>query len=366
MIGTSGSDASIPSYTGLKPPKVSFNSGGSHTVRLIITDSCGMDTAFQPVHCVEVNADAGNDTTLCVGDTLRMGSTPVSDQDYNWSPGSDLSDLLSANPYLFFKGKGKYVLRVTDVFSGCVGIDTIEIGELKRPEFDLGRDTTICSGDSIRFDLSPYNYDLTWHTGSTSDTYTTHSDALVWVRAKTNFCEFTDSLSIDYKQGPEKVWSKDTTICEDGTLALSAKNPGSTYSWRHNNSTQNEVIVSGEGTYFVEVSNECGTLVDSIYVKQIDCDCFGFIPNVFTPNGDELNETFRPVVTCPLKDFHMDIYNRWGELLFTSEEFELGWDGTYQNWIVPEGVYFWILTYKGYENGHEMPRRLSGTVTVLR
>jgi len=73
-----------------------------------------------------------------------------------------------------------------------------------------------------------------------------------------------------------------------------------------------------------------------------------FIANSFTPNGDEINQTFQPVFVSGFDpfDYVMTIYNRWGEVIFETHDVDRGWDGTYGGEIVPDGSYLWKIVLK--------------------
>ena len=89
-----------------------------------------------------------------------------------------------------------------------------------------------------------------------------------------------------------------------------------------------------------------------------------YVPNAFTPDGDNYNNTFFPETYGLAKDgYHMQIFNRWGEVIFESFEEQKGWDGTYQRTPVKEGVYTWVIYYKTLDN---QVHKLVGHVTVLR
>ncbi len=80
-----------------------------------------------------------------------------------------------------------------------------------------------------------------------------------------------------------------------------------------------------------------------------DFDPTLFVPNSFTPNGDEVNDRFG-VYAGSIKQFHMAIYNRWGAKLFETSDMKATWDGTYQGKPVPDGVYVVLIDYKDYKN----------------
>ncbi len=90
------------------------------------------------------------------------------------------------------------------------------------------------------------------------------------------------------------------------------------------------------------------------------------IPNVFSPNFDGMNDGFNIVGGC-ITSINKKIYNRWGQLLFESNQIAEEWDGkTRAGEQVPEGTYFYIFTVSMNENGDESSEIFKGTVTLLR
>ena len=105
-----------------------------------------------------------------------------------------------------------------------------------------------------------------------------------------------------------------------------------------------------------------GCIDSTISYLQVRAMILFYIPNTFTPDGDQFNQTFQPVFYSGFDpyDFHIAIFNRWGEVIWESFDATVGWDGTYGNrGLVEDGVYTWQLDFKGeYEdirylhNGH--------------
>ena len=87
-----------------------------------------------------------------------------------------------------------------------------------------------------------------------------------------------------------------------------------------------------------------------IYQQKITIldDIIYYIPNTFTPNGDELNNTFQPVFYSGFdpQNYYFAIYNRWGEVVFESFNPAYGWDGTYNNKIIETATYVWKVQFK--------------------
>jgi len=100
--------------------------------------------------------------------------------------------------------------------------------------------------------------------------------------------------------------------------------------------------------------------MDSVTVVVIP-----YIPNAFTPNGDGLNDFFRILGTPPenITEFHFQIFNRWGEVVFSTSDIEEPWDGTVNGSPAPEGVYVWVIYYKD-NSKHVVTSK--GTLTLFR
>ena len=90
-----------------------------------------------------------------------------------------------------------------------------------------------------------------------------------------------------------------------------------------------------------------------------------YVPNAFTPNGDGLNENFKPSLSgVDTEGYEFFIFNRWGELLYETNNLTHGWNGTYQGKLVRNGVYIWTISLKDQYTG--VRRSFNGHVTVIK
>jgi gliding motility-associated-like protein len=179
--------------------------------------------------------------------------------------------------------------------------------------------------------------------------------------------ETRDTISIELEPNPIISLGNDTSICTGEQIRLTAQTDGDRVTW-NDQSTRTTLDVSQEGTYWAisESSKGCENS-DTINVELIDCEEFELhMPNVFTPNGDDLNERFRPIVFQHVDETVLTIYNRWGEKLFETNDIENGWDGNYRGEIVPDGVYFWLLEYREPRGVNPKLIHMNGTVTIIR
>ena len=152
----------------------------------------------------------------------------------------------------------------------------------------------------------------------------------------------------------------DTSVCRNVVL-LMPKGTTGTYTWQ-DGSHDSVYLVNTPGTYWVSVAHDGCSVRDTVHVWS--CDLPLWFPNVFTPNSDGVNDYFHPVGYGVL-DFHMYIFNRWGEQIFETENLEPGWDGTFHGRECSDGVYFYISDYRVTENGSGT-HTVKGSVTLLK
>ncbi|MBL0359343.1 MAG: gliding motility-associated C-terminal domain-containing protein [Chitinophagaceae bacterium] len=87
------------------------------------------------------------------------------------------------------------------------------------------------------------------------------------------------------------------------------------------------------------------------------------MPNAFTPNGDGINDIFRPILVGINSTDYFRIYNRYGQAIFETSRFMEGWDGTFKGLNQPAGAYVWMLKGKG-KNGRAV--EMKGSVILVR
>ncbi len=101
-------------------------------------------------------------------------------------------------------------------------------------------------------------------------------------------------------------------------------------------------------------------------IIQVREELLYFVPNTFSPDGDEYNQTFKPVFESgfDVHDYNLTVFDRWGEIIFESNDSEVGWDGTYHGSIVPEGTYIWKIEF-GLEYT-DARKIISGHLNLIR
>ncbi len=173
-------------------------------------------------------------------------------------------------------------------------------------------------------------------------------------------------LAVEVWENPQPFLGLDTVLCTlDGDELILNGGNYNFYTWQ-DGSTRQEYDVSVEGIYSILVEDANGCMgSDTINVMR-QCPTRFFIPNVFSPNGDGINDEFG-VFGIEIINFELTVYNRWGELVFSSQLESDLWDGTFQDRDAPSSQYIWQLEYEGYlEDGSIFNDRATGSVFLIR
>lgn len=347
------------------------------SVKEINAFGCESDTAGIAVNVLKTPVvKAGKDTTICSGVAIKIGElVPQKDVNYQWLQHIGLSAANIPAPLFsiinYSDSAQHYTLVLSGTFSGtgCTGYDTVNIKVLPQPAPLSVDSINICSGEFTVIDAGNPGSFYSWSNGSTSQSITVQEQGWYKIKMQNTFCETTDSVFVKVIANPAVNLGADTQyIClvplEKEEIVLDAGEQ-SVYLWLPAGHTGRYFHVNDTGKYFVIVKGEGGCIAkDSVRVLP-RCPTVVHIPNSFTPNTDNLNQTFK-VLGNDFITFHLEIYNRWGERVFATDNPEEGWDGTYKGTPAPEGVYLYIFSYKGYDKNSLIVKTLKGNITLLR
>jgi gliding motility-associated-like protein len=255
-------------------------------------------------------ANAGPDVIVCFGNTIRLNGS--GGDLYRWSPSTYLSNAAIANPLVTIPAAGiyKYVLNVSNN-SGCKSLkgDTVSVTILPPVKIFAGNDTIVTINQPVQLNAHDIN--------------------------NSGFLRY--------------LWSPSFGLNNN-----SIKNPVALF----NNVSSNNGI-----TYIVKARTADGCEAkDDINIKVfLKPDLY--VPTGFTPNGDGLND-FAVVIPAGIKELkYFSIYNRWGELVFTTKDYTKGWNGIYKGIPQDGNAFVWIAMGIDY-NGNTISRK--GTVTLIR
>jgi len=234
-----------------------------------------------------------------------------------------------------------------------------------------------CIGDTTFFSFPQYqNSDsLTWDFGDGTPVLTTSQTGIAEhlykdpssyaVKLIVHHCGAADTVFqiVKMQEPPAVFLGNDTTLCNSCSIMLDGGSGMDNWLWQ-DGSTSQYYNVDEPGLYYVTVSSDGCVNSDSVYIGKSTPGVY--MPNAFTPNGDGINDVLKPVVSEPLSDYHLIIFNRWGHVLFESTSYDQGWDGTYNGKPQENAVYTWKIVYSVYENKNKETVEKTGTVLLFR
>ncbi len=294
----------------------------------------------------------GNDKSICKEESVTLDAL-------NAGAGFVWEDFSTTQTHKI-KAPGLFYVTVTNNI-GCYASDTIKLDTFPTYFVNIGADTFVCEGSLFPINTSVNYKSYLWQDGSTAPEFVAHKPGEYFVTVTNqNNCTASDTIILAQKPKPFIHLERSIKICEPNFTLNPDKNFIS-YLWQ-DGSTKNSYRVLDYGTYKLTVtdSNYC---TNDAQVEVINfCPAHLAMPNAFTPNADLLNDQYKPV-TKNVQALHFKIYNRWGQLIFETQDPEKGWDGKLNNVLAESDVYFYSITYVGT---NQISTTQHGDFTLLR
>lgn len=325
-------------------PIATYDSAGTYTITLIagITDDQCQDTMVQVLQVADFDP-------ILVGDTLSCGGVNrvlvVSDGvEFNWSTG-DSTAYIIVNPTT----TTTYTVIVSNGW-GCT--HTLQHTMKIKPSFYTTYDVTICTGDS--YIDNGFNLQNLTQLGTTTYTLPMLTD---------EGCDSIITLNLTVNPLPVVDLGEDFSICFDksGSIYLDAGGEYDEYLW-NTGETSRFISVRDSGLYALTATlNGCST-TDHIFISD-NCPLNFYLPNTMTPYyPDGINDYFMLSNTNGIRSLEINIYDRWGKLVYESKDTNFKWDGKVNGEIHPNHVYTYRLWVIGTDTKRYVVR---GTITVL-
>lgn len=348
--------------TGDITPEITVSDAGTYTLEITI-DDCEFSEEISVDVIPIPTFSLGPNQELCEGEELILDVSAESGF-YQWQDGS-------TQPTYQPLVSGTYSVNIID--EGCTGYDEIEVIFNPLPSFNLGSDEVICHSDNFSLEVVTQVEDVSvqWNTGENAPIIYPDETGIYQATATANGCIYMDEVEIEMIPALFVDLGPDQLVCKGSTLRLNAESEGYnypvTYTWS-DESTEPMLDVTQTGSYGVLVESECDVIEDEVEVIFEQCGCFFFVPNVFTPDNDGVNDVFSVTSECDFIEVTWRVFNRFGELIYESDNVESVWTGSAfsGDHYVPDGVYVWQVEYKTFTLEGPVSERLMGHVTVLR
>jgi len=287
-------------YNGTGSPaainNVTLAATGKYFVTVTSTEGCSQKDSVVVTIKAAPTANAGSGTYICEGSNVTLNATGGGT--YSWQPSTGLSATNIANPVASPVDSTAYIVTVTDNISGCSANDTVLVNVFHKPTANAGPDKTMIEGGQVILNGNATGERLNY------------------------------------------FWTPDAFI-------------------NSANSLQPVVSPAHDTTYTLHVESTagCGIATDEVFVKVFKKV---IVPNAFSPNKDGINDTWQLVAIDAYPDADINVFNRYGQAVFTSHGYNKPWDGTYNNDPLPVGTYYYVIDLK-----FGLPK-LKGWVAILR
>ena len=334
------------------------------------SSSSGTTVSVHPLTAI----NAMNDTSICIGSSIQLAASASGGLFYSWSPSASLNNSTVSNPVASPANSTVYSVTVTDT-NGCSNNGVSRVDVLPYVNASVMSDQNICIGSNTQLIASGGSV-YSWHPATGLDnpgianpvanpvstiTYTVQV-------SETNKCSGSGQLTVHVLALPEITVTSDTIIPFGSTIQLVAEG-GSFYSWFPGDflncifCDRPMATPSNDMEYVVTVMDSNGCENRKAVKVRLE-DVFTLIvPNAFTPGNQDGRNDVLYADGIGIKEFRIVIYNRWGKLVFESDDINKGWDGTLNGQLVQDGVYVYYANVVSY-SGKSTSR--SGSITLIK
>jgi gliding motility-associated-like protein len=305
--------------------------------------------------------ELGPDTTICELSNLTLiPQTNAQTTIFNWGPDMDISSLTTQNPVVSPHGDIRYYVRAR--WGVCERTDTINVFVKLQPVANAGTDTTICyktaaqlNGYVIRTS-GPVSF--LWLPSASVNPANNFTATAKPDTTQQYVLEVSDNYGCNFKvydtvwvfmRAPVPADAGRDTIAATGIPHQLLGGGGIRYVWSPAAPLNNPFVQSPQATLFADtrfkvfVQDNAGCIgEDDVFVKVYDGPTY-YLPNAFSPNGDGLNDVFRPTPVEIVSTQYFRVFNRYGKIIFETNQYRKGWDGRFEGKEQPQGTYVWMI-----------------------
>lgn len=349
-------------------PELTPSESGVYTAT--IADQCGGTAA----HSTEVQVvplptpELPDSITLCPGDVAELSlTTELGVPDPVWTDGT--------TGWTWQGDAAGWQAVALAPLPGCTGADSTWItnAEAAAPVFQAD---PLCPGD---FAFIPFPAGWTdWTVDGTGEsaggvTVMEPGNYVVQAATEDEGCPVVAQLIVPSGALPDLGLPEVVEFCPEQVVSLNLAVPGPVY-WSDGVEGTSRQL-NQPGTYTASYSTDCGTVTGEVNLVEIPCGCTVFAPSAFTPDGDLINDAWRPSFDCDVEEYSLKIYNRWGALVWETNNPEEFWTGGYREdgrpleeklYFVRDGLYTFLLTFRDPTFRVRTVERVTGHIQIIR
>jgi|GEM_PF-1378964 len=314
--------------------------GGSYQRKLTATLD---NTCFRNIDVVA--ASITGPTSICIGSINEYTMTTLSGADITWvipdgidyTTGGGAGATITVNDW---PAVGTYTLTCIINYNCFYDTAYLDVTVID-PGSSIIIDEAFCEGGNTTVNVEQTGATYLWDDGTTEATHNFETAGTYWVIVSVGECFFTDTINITEYPLPTIELGDDLTIC--GNTEVTGPSGFNAYFWNNGLSTQS-FVTSVPGDYTLTVTDENGCTTSDFITLINGCDDHIDLPSAFSPNNDNVNDFFGPIYSGNITDYHIEIYNRWGQLVFETNKLDKAWDGTFEQEVQLLGAFTYVMT----------------------
>jgi gliding motility-associated-like protein len=327
-----------------------------------------------------VTLQAMGDTTICLTDSVQLNAN-TNGLRMLWTPSNEIDDPTIVNPKAKPVGAST-TYTITARIGRCVDSDDVIVKTVPYPLVDAGEDATICYDSPIQLSGSTNGSQFEWTPTSTLSNPSilnpiarplSSIEYVLTAQNPTSACPKPSHDTVLINVLPEILASagRDTSVVVGQPMQFLATG-GDSYVWSPATSLNSSTIANPTAVYDgsfesirYKVVASVANCEDSAYitVRIFKTPPQIFIPTAFTPNSDSKNDVIRPLAVGMAQMEYFRIFNRWGQMVFSTTVSGEGWDGKINGKEQASGVYVWMVKGVDYTGKNFFAK---GTVTLIR
>lgn len=224
----------------------------------------------------------------------------------------------------------------------------------------------LCEGKTYNYVGNDSTNFHTWNDSIISKDRVFDTSGLYWVTSIKDCTTYIDSIRIQFARKDTVTSNRDSNLCKGSQWVIQSKKEYNNFLWSDGSINRINTLESQGIKWVRSIDSNCKVFIDTFKVlSTIDCKRCIVIPNAFSPNNDNKNETFKVFTNCPVMEYKLLIFNRFGQSVFQSNDIAMGWNGKFRGLEEVVGVYYYLIKAKFDYPG--APEEIyKGDITLIR
>jgi gliding motility-associated-like protein len=348
------------------------------TYEVTFTDQTGCENTKKVFIDVKTDllVDAGRDSVICTGDPVNLHAAVDGPYAFTWTD-VDTRNVISTQQQVTVTPARSSLYEILVTLGSCLARDSVYYKTVDPPAAYAGADATICHGESIWLEASGGAF-YTWEPPATL-TRPRSDRTLAWPKDTTTYTvtvtdtlgcpkPVTSSVTINVVPPVPAFAGNDTIVIKGRPFQLNGTG-AFRYEWSPAEGLSDPNIpnpittIDRTFTYHLKAYTKEGCMGEDDINLRFMAGPEIYVPNAFSPNGDGRNDVFRPLPVGITRLDYFRVYNRWGELIYSTNEYLKGWDGRQRGGQAANGTYVWVV---GGLNETGQMVEYKGTVVLIR